>query len=132
MPIAERILSAAGVTGNQLALALDKTARHYIGVSMLEISGVQLKAPVQEQMLTPTEIGKKLGLSARGVNEKLAGIGFQHKIAGEWEPLEPGLLYAVMLDTNKRHSDGTPVRQLKWNSSILDVIKNAELTGTED
>lgn len=92
MPMTERILATAGITGNQLGLALDKTAKHYTGVSLLELSGVQLKSPVQEQTLSPTQIGELLGITSRQVNEVLAGMGFQHKIAGKWEPLEPGIL----------------------------------------
>ena len=129
LPITERILAAAGIKGNQLALALDRTAKHYTGVSMLELSGVQLEAPVKEQIMTPTEIGKILGYSPRRVNEILAGMGYQHKIAGKWEPLEPGNSFAVMIDVGRNHGNGTPVRQLKWNSSIVKAIH--ERTGTE-
>ena len=125
MPMTERILAAAGITGNQLALALDRTAKHYTGVSLLELSGIQLKAPVQEQTLSPTQIGELIGgLNARRVNEALAGMGYQHKIAGKWEPLELGKPYAVMLDVGKRHSDGAPIRCLRWNSSVIKEIKN--------
>lgn len=31
--------------------------------------------------------------------------------------------YAVLLDTNKKHSDGSHVQSLKWNSSIIAVIE---------
>ena len=134
IPMTERILSAAGIKGNQLALALDRTAKHYTGVSLLELSGVQLEAPVKEQALNPTQIGELIGgLKAKQVNEILAGMGFQHKISGKWEPLEPGMPYAVMLDVGKKHSNGIPVRYLNWNSSVVkEVKKYVERTGTED
>ena len=57
------------------------------------------------------------------MNDLLAGAGYQHKIADKWEPLEPGEPYAVMQDVGKTHSDGTPVRQLKWKTSILEVVE---------
>ena len=44
LPAAKIIFEAAGITGNQLSLALDKTAKHYIGVSILEISGMTKNA----------------------------------------------------------------------------------------
>ena len=134
IPMTERILSAAGIKGNQLALALDRTAKHYTGVSLLELSGFQLEAPVKEQALNPTQIGELIGgLKAKQVNEILAGMGFQHKISGKWEPLEPGMPYAVMLDVGKKHSNGIPVRYLNWNSSVVkEVKKYVERTGTED
>lgn len=30
----------------------------------------------------------------------------------------------VMLDTGKLHSDGTPIRQLKWDTGVIPVIQN--------
>ena len=120
---AKLIFETAGIKGNQLALALDKTAKHYTGESLLALGGVQLEIETKRQALTPSEIGLELGISGRRVNEILAGAGFQHKIADKWEPLEPGMPYAVMIDTGKQHSDGTPIRQLKWNSSIIEEMR---------
>ena len=116
---AARIFELAGITGNQLTLALDKVYKSYTGHSALEAAGIELIAPEKQQLLTPTEIGQHFNLSARRVNEILAGAGFQHKINGKWEPIGDGLNYAVMLDTNKKNSEGTPVRQLKWHTKIL-------------
>ena len=121
---AKAIFETAGITGNQATLALDKVFKCYTGRSALEMGEISLIAPYNKQILTPSEIGAEFGLSAQRVNEILAGAGFQHKIAGRWEPLSPGEPYAVMLDTGKKHSNGTPVRQLKWNSSILDTFKS--------
>lgn len=120
---AKLIFETAGIKDNQLVLAMDKVYRSYTGQSALTTGEVQLIAPTQEQLLTPTEIGHRLGLSARRVNELLAYGGFQHNLDGKWEPIGDGLNYAVMQDTNKRHSNGTPVRQLKWQSSIVSVIE---------
>ena len=117
-----RILEHHGIEGNQLTLALDKVYKRCTGFSMLEVTGIALPAPTQHQILTPTEIGSEYGLSARRVNDILAGAGFQYKVADKWEPLDAGKPYAVMLDTGRRHSDGTPIRQLKWDSGILDAF----------
>lgn len=119
---AKTIFETAGIIGNQAALALDKVYRSYTGRSALEAGEITLTAPTKHQTLTPTEIGKHFGLKARRVNEILAGFGFQHRINDNWEPLKPGEDYAVMVDVGKRHSNGTAVRQLKWDSSILDVF----------
>ena len=104
---AKIIFESAGIKGNQLALAL---------------GGIQLEVETKRQALTPSEIGAELGISGRRVNEILAGAGFQHKIADKWEPLEPGMPYAVMIDTGRKHNDGTPIRQLKWDSSVIKEI----------
>ena len=123
MLAAKVVLESAGITGNQCALSLDKLFKRYEGISALQAMGVELKAPEQEQLLTPTEIGKQLGLNGRRINEILAGLGWQHKINKSWEAIGDGINYSVMLDVGKRHTDGVPVRQLKWKSGVIDAVK---------
>ena len=54
-----------------------------------------------------------------------AAMNFQTKTTnGKWEPIGTGTAYAVMLDTGKLHSDGTPIRQLKWDTGAIPVIQN--------
>lgn len=118
------IIETAGIKGNQLALALDKMFRSYTGKSALQTCEIALTAPTKHQILTPAEIGKHFGLNAQHVNEILAGAGYQHKINDKWEALPPGEPYAVMQDVGKKYSDGTPIRQLKWDSSILTAFSN--------
>ena len=119
---AKIIFEVAGIKENQLALALDKVHKSYTGRSALEAGEIALIAPTKKQILTPTEIGEHFNLNARRVNEILAGAGYQHRINNKWEALPPGEAYAVMLDTGKKNGNGTPVRQLKWDSSILTVF----------
>ena len=76
------IFEVAGIKDNQLALALDKVHKSYTGRSALEAGEISLIAPSKHQLLTPTEIGTHLGLTAHRVNEILAGAGYQHKING--------------------------------------------------
>ena len=120
---AKLIFETAGIKDNQLTLAMDKVYKSYTGRSAIATGEIQLEVPTKRQLLTPTEIGRQFGLKARQINDILAGRGYQYKINDNWEPLEPGMKYAVMLDTNKRHSNGTPVRQLKWDSSILEPLR---------
>lgn len=117
--VAKTIFETAGIKDNQLALALDKVAARYTGYSMLSAANITLVAPTKCQLLTPTEIGKHFGVSGRKVNSLLCKAGYQHRVGKNLEPLELGQPYAVMLDTGKQHSDGTPVRQLKWESQFL-------------
>ena len=63
-----------------------------------------------------------MGVSARKVNQVLIESGYQIKTEAGYEPTELGKPYAVMQDVGKAHSDGTPIRQLKWNSDIIDEI----------
>ena len=124
------IFERAGLKGNQLVLALDKLFKSFMGRSALQAADIQLVSPTQKQLLTPTEIGKRYGLSAQKVNNILAGAGYQHKIADKWEAIGEGEKLSVMQDTGKKHSDGTPVCQLKWYSTILPVFE--ELLESEE
>lgn len=121
---ARAVFEAAGIKDNQLALAMDKVYRSYTGRSALQAGEIALTAPTKKQILNPTEIGEHFNLKAQRVNEILAGAGYQHKINGKWEALPPGEPYAVMQDVGKKNSDGTPIRQLKWDSSILTAFSN--------
>ena len=123
------IFEATGIKDNQAALALDKIYRSYTGRSALNTGEILLEAPEKQQLLTPTEIAEHFGFAqpktgARVINKILADAGYQRKVAGKyWEPSEAGACYCVMLDTNKKHSDGTPVRCLKWTSTIIPIIE---------
>lgn len=120
---AKVVFDAAGITGNQLALALDRLYKTYTGQSALEGGDVVLTAPTQNQLLTPTQIGEHFGgMSPKLVNKKLAYAGYQRKVGNRWEATEQGRPYAVMQDVGKWHG-GTPVRQLKWDSAILCVFR---------
>lgn len=122
------ILKAAGISGNQLALAADNYYRERTGFSALALSGTQLVAPQQEQLLTPTQLGQLMGgLSGKKVNQRLIDEGFQIRLpSGQLEPTAKGSeAGGVLMDTSKRHSDGTPVRQLKWPSSVAGKIASA-------
>lgn len=126
---AKLIFETAGITHNQLTLALDKVYKSYTGKSALLEGNIQLEAPVKEQALTPSQIAGLIGFSyskkgAKSVNKMLETFKFQHRVAGNWEPIGKGLDYAVVLDTGKRYSDGTPIRQVKWNSGIVHVLKD--------
>lgn len=117
------VLEKVGIEGNQLALALDKVVKSETGKSALALAGVHLEAPTQTHLLTPTDLGKSLGMSAVAVNKKLAAMGYQTKTDNGWELTAKGLeAGGVFLDTNKRHSNGTPIRQLKWPAHVASLL----------
>lgn len=124
LEVAKFILDAAGITGNQQALSLNNFVRAKTGEDYLALTGTQLVAPQPTQLLTPTQLGEHLGLSAIKVNQRLEALGLQFKTPAGWQPTDAGLAKgAVMLDTGKRRSSGVPVRQLKWPVDILESIK---------
>ena len=120
---AKSVLEAAKIKDNQLALALDRIYSSYTGRSALQTAGIVLVAPTNNQFLSPTQIGEHFKVSARKINELLVQEGYQQKVEGGYEALERGEPFAVMLDVGKKHGKGTPIRQLKWDSSILEELK---------
>ena len=120
------ILRCAGIEGNQLALALDKQYKKEVGYSALNATGTVLIAPKQVQLANPTQLGKELGINARKVNQLLLEMDYQIKTPSGYEPTQNGLdMGAQLLDVGKKHSDGTPIRQLKWPFSLVDELRQA-------
>jgi len=119
LEVTKIVLEPAGIEGNQLTLALDKVVKNETGKSALALAGVQLVAPTQARLLTPTEIGRPLGLSAVAVNKKLEAMGYQVRTNNGWELTASGKQAGgVYLDVGKKHNNGTPIRQLKWPANV--------------
>lgn len=119
------VLEKAGITGNQLALSLDKAIRAKTGESALALTGTVLIADTQSHLYTPTQLGSEVGLSAQKVNLVLGSLGLQRRTENQWELTQAGKNRGgVYLDTNKRHSNGTPVRQIKWPLDVIEDIKD--------
>ena len=117
------IYEAAGIHGNQLALALDKFYKAESGMSALGAAGIELKEPKQDVHCNATQLGEMMGgVKARAVNKRLAAAGLQESTPAGWRPTEFGKRYSVLLDTGKKMGNGTPVTQLKWYPSVLDII----------
>ena len=123
---------ALGFKGNQHTLAVDKAVKNATGISPLEMIGeTHLIAENKQQVFTPTQLGElcEPKISARKVNEILAQLGFQEKAGSIWAVTPKGEKLCEMLDTGKKHSDGTPVKQVKWYQSVMEDIKQALLNG---
>lgn len=118
-----RLANLFGLSGNQSLLSANRTVKNMYGTDLLAISRIELISPKKSLILTPTQIGKEIGLSAVNVNILLNKKGYQHKVNNHWKPTELGKQFAEVLDTNKKHSDGTPVKQVKWNSNIIELLR---------
>ena len=114
-----------GLKDNAALISADNTVYRLRGISMLKTAQIELKTPDQQRLLTPTQIAEQLKLSGpREVNLILAVRGFQIKEMGHWAPTEKGKAFAALLDTGKRHSNGTMIQQLKWKETVLNEFKN--------
>lgn len=121
-----RLAQLYGFEGNQAILSADKAVKTITGFSPLTLMGhTHLVASQQARIYTPTELGKMAipVLSAQKINKLLEASGLQlSNVKGEWVPTELAADRYQFLDTGKKHSDGTPVKQIKWYASILDQI----------
>lgn len=125
------IAITAGLEGNAAIVSADNAMKRLHNVSPLKLLQIELKNPDQQYLLTPTQIAERLKLSGpREVNRLLAAKNFQTKEGKIWTPTQKGKPFAALLDTGKRHSDGTMVQQLKWRESVLDELRT--LTDLDD
>lgn len=118
------LAKAYGFEGNQALISADKATFKLIGQSPLKLLGAELISD-QERHLNPTEVGRRFdpALSAIKINLKLAEKGLQFKNEEDkWMPTEQGKEFGVLIDTEKRRSNGTPVQQLKWKESVISKL----------
>jgi prophage antirepressor-like protein len=120
---------AIGFEGNQAILSANKAVKKITSFDCLELMDAQkLMCEEQERTLTVSDLGVRLGgISGQQVNKMLYEKGFQSSFRDSkqrlyWKPTEKGKPFAVLKDTGKQHTDGTPVQQLMWQESILALL----------
>ena len=117
-----------GAVGNQAKLSANMAVKKIYGIDCMSLVGVTHLIPEKQiQYFTPTVIGKPLGLSAYKTNQAIESAGLQtserdHKNRIVWMVTEKGKDHCQLLDTNKKHSNGTPVMQIKWAESVVGLI----------
>ncbi|HWT21672.1 MAG TPA: BRO family protein [Variovorax sp.] len=119
-----RVARLLGCDKNAAAISANQMVRKLTDVNLLEGLGqVHLEAEKQDtQFFTATELGKRIGTSARGVNLLLAEAGMQMKRGDVWEVTDAGREFARILDTGKRHGSGVPIQQVKWSPNVLPLL----------
>ena len=104
-------------------IAINNQVRHYFGgVDLLASAGqTYLTSEVQEQHLNPSDIAHRLcsGMTNKSVNLLLTKVGLQTasrdaKSRIVYDLTETGKQFGEYMDTGKKHSDGRPVRQIRW------------------
>jgi prophage antirepressor-like protein len=129
LPILIRAARAIGLDKNVAAISANIAVRKITGVDTLALMDqTYLVAENQQHMyFTPTELGKRIGVSGRRFNQLLQEAGLQECHDGVWIPIESKAkgLYRI-LDTGKRYSDGTMVPQLKWSDAVLSYLPSQE------
>lgn len=123
-PSLVRAARLLGCDKNAAAIAANQAIFGMTQINLMQQLGhTHLEAASQEgRFYTPTEIGKEIGTSARGVNLLLAEAGMQFKRGDVWEVTEAGKEFANIYDTGKKHGSGVPVTQIKWSMSVMPLL----------
>jgi prophage antirepressor-like protein len=115
-----------GMDKNAAAISANQAARKLTGTNVLDLIGhVHLEAERQTLHFTPTELGKRIGVSGQKFNALLAEAGLQAKKGDCWIPSEVAEDFCRILDTGKRHGDGTMIQQIKWAENVLSLVGGA-------
>lgn len=119
------IARLCGFNGNLALLSADNGTKALTGVSALALIGAtHLLADERGRTYTPTELGKLMDppLTPVKMNLLLEASGLQRKELGGWLPTDEAEGLFEWADTGKRHSNGTPVKQLRWFRDVLDHL----------
>lgn len=83
-----------------------------------------------EVYLTPTALGKRLGISAKTMNGRLKLHGLQKKNRdfskgqSAWLPTEEGKEYSILTVEEHKGEDPTRYEHLKWSERVLELFKS--------
>jgi|GEM_PF-3348297 len=119
-----KVCQLIGLDTNAAAISSNNAVVRKIGINLLEEVGqAKLPSPNNVVTLTPTDIGKSIGLSAREVNKKLECLGLQYLLGKVWVPTEAGKQKgARVIDSSKKNSKGAMIQQLRWSQNILVLL----------
>ncbi len=113
---------------NQALLSANRVTKEATDFDVLEVFGAtHLISESKEALVTASDIGVQMGLSAQKVNLLLIEKGLMESVRGSNNKLiysisEKGIKFGEALDTAKKHSDGTPIKQIKWYLSAIDQL----------
>lgn len=124
-PLVVRAARALGLDKNSAAISANQAVAKLTGTNVLSLLGsTHLEAENQTAMFfTPTELGERLGISGRKFNMLLAEAGLQAKKGEHWVPLTTADGFCRIMDTGKRHGDGTMIQQVKWAENVLELVQ---------
>lgn len=123
-----QIARLIGCDKQAAAISANQGVQAVTGANLLALMGqTHIEAENQESLFfTPTELGKRINTSARGMNLLLAEAGLQMKRGDVWEVAEAGKAFARIYDTGKRHGSGVPIQQIKWSAEVLPLLGTQE------
>lgn len=120
-----------GFNENMALLSADNYCKNTLGIGVLAHMGAtHLLADPRGKVYTPTELGQLVNppMSAVKFNLALEAAGLQRKEMGTWMPCDAAEGLFEWADTGKKHSLGTPVKQLRWFKDVLGRLPSEMVT----
>ena len=122
---AETMLKLGALFGTEKAMAAAVAAEQVKADTGLNLSKLLAAISVEDAPITPTELGKELGISGRKMNAELEAQGLQSRDDnGDWSPTDKGRRYCTVNPYKSPNSDHTGYRIL-WHRNVLDAITSA-------
>ncbi|WIM04467.1 MAG: BRO family protein [Candidatus Nitricoxidivorans perseverans] len=118
--------AVAKVPGVKQGIAMAATLTCIQENTGLSVETMRLALPACNDPLAavnPTKLGEQIGLSARAVNLRLAGLGFQNRNdRDEWELTDTGQAWGEALPYSRNGHSGY---QILWRPEVADLLKEA-------
>jgi len=114
---------------NQAIISANMATKKVTNIDVLECLGGQpLIAENTEALLTPSDIAKQMGITPRKVNELLLEHELQtsfrdHRNRLHYELTDTSKKLAQVIDTGRKHSSGAFITQIKWYSSVVELLR---------
>ena len=116
------IAKLIGCDKNAAAISANPAVAKMTGTNVLELLGkVHLEAEQQSLVFNVSDLMP--GVSGVKMNKLLQAAGMQNNVEGHWEPTDAGLKFCRIFDTGKRHHNGTPVQQIKWEKDVIQMLQ---------
>jgi prophage antirepressor-like protein len=127
------LAATMGLRGNQAIHSANLATERLTGVAPLKLLDAEARlADEQDVLLSPTDLEQIYEWGHRQANLKLTEWGLQrahrdHKNRLYYELTPKGQeAGGVYIETGKQHSDGSMVRAVRWNKSILERFVRAQ------
>lgn len=124
LSVAKSLTEVAGVKpGIALATAYSQIEKR-TGEDLSEYKRILPPAEHETGFLNATEVGKRVGLSARSVNQALAALGFQYQVEDSkgrktWRLTDKGKKYGEEMPFERNGHSGY---QIRWTERTIDLI----------
>lgn len=125
MPMIVRAAKSLGLDKNSAAISANQAVLKITGTNVLLLLGqTHMESEKQEIVFNVSDLAD--GISGVKMNKMLQAAGMQTSEDGRWIPTDSGMKHCRIFDTGKRHSNGTPVQQLKWSRDVLSQLSITE------